>query len=47
MLRKIPDAVKFDLSEGEDGVKSKDVIFHSRRKIRYILKVQHLCRAAG
>lgn len=38
MLRSIPDAVKFDLSEGEDDMKFKDLIFHSHRKIRSVLK---------
>jgi len=38
MLRSLPDAVKFDLSEGKYGMKFKDEIFHSHRKIRYLLK---------
>ena len=43
MLRSLPNAVKFDLSEGKYGMKFKDEIFRSHRKIRYLLKKQHLC----
>jgi len=44
LFRSIPDALKFDLSEGEDSMKFKDRILHSHRKIRYVLKNQHLYR---
>lgn len=32
MFRSIPDAVKFDLSEGEDGMKFKDPVFYKSQK---------------